>query len=71
MKSKANYGIPWGAPYNVPIDDEHHWRYAFTFHAKAALPTDMMMRSQAAEKIEDKGDAKAEKKTKKAKKSEE
>ena len=51
--NEADLGIGgFGMSYNVPIDDEHHWRYAFTFHAKAPLPTEMMMRSQNAEKIE-------------------
>jgi phenylpropionate dioxygenase-like ring-hydroxylating dioxygenase large terminal subunit len=40
-----------GMSWNVPIDDLHHWRYSFTFHAKGPLPKDMMARTQAAEKI--------------------
>jgi phthalate 4,5-dioxygenase oxygenase subunit len=41
-----------GMSWNVPIDDEHHWRYSFTFHAKAPMAKDRMSKFQDAEKIE-------------------
>ena len=51
--NEADLGIGgFGMSYNVAIDDEHHWRYAWTFHSKKPLPKEMMTRSQDAEKIE-------------------
>jgi hypothetical protein len=44
----GGFGMSW----NVPIDDEHHWRYSFTFHAKARLPIERMLAFQNAEKID-------------------
>jgi phthalate 4,5-dioxygenase len=44
----GGFGMSW----HVPIDDEHHWRYSFTFHAKARLPTERMVKFQNSEKIE-------------------
>ena len=41
-----------GMSWNVPIDDTHHWRYSFTFHAKAALAKERLAAFQDAEKIE-------------------
>jgi phthalate 4,5-dioxygenase len=41
-----------GMSWNVPIDDTHHWRYSFGFHAKAAMAKDRMASFQDAEKIE-------------------
>ena len=49
----ADYGPGGcGMSWNVPIDDTHHWRYSFTFHAKTALPKERMNASQEAEKVE-------------------
>jgi phthalate 4,5-dioxygenase len=36
--------------WHVPIDDEHHWRYEFTFHAKGPLPKAQMAAQYASEK---------------------
>lgn len=36
--------------WHVPVDDEHHWRYEFTFHAKGPLPKEQMAAQYAAEK---------------------
>jgi phthalate 4,5-dioxygenase len=35
--------------WHVPIDDEHHWRFEFTFHAKRPLPKAWMLAQQEAE----------------------
>jgi phthalate 4,5-dioxygenase oxygenase subunit len=39
--------------WHVPIDDEHHWRFEFIFHAKGPLPKDEMAAQYASEKGED------------------
>jgi phthalate 4,5-dioxygenase oxygenase subunit len=36
--------------WHVPIDDEHHWRFEFIFHAKGPLPKDAMAAQYASEK---------------------
>jgi hypothetical protein len=36
--------------WHVPIDDEHHWRFEFVFHAKGPLPKDAMAAQYASEK---------------------
>lgn len=35
--------------WHVPIDDEQHWRFEFTFHAKGALPKQQMAAQYASE----------------------
>lgn len=50
--NEANLG-PGGCSmfWHVPIDDEHHWRYEFTFHAKGPLPKAWMEEQYASEKL--------------------
>ncbi len=36
--------------WHVPIDDEHHWRFEFIFHAKGPLPKEAMAAQYASEK---------------------
>lgn len=38
--------------FHVPIDDENHWRFEFTFHSKARLPLEVMKKAYGSEKIE-------------------
>ena len=50
--NEADYGPGGcGMSWNVPIDDTHHWRYSFTFHAKHALPKERIEAFNNNEKI--------------------
>lgn len=41
-----------GMSWHVPVDDQHHWRFSFSFHAKARIGKEKMAAFQDAEKIE-------------------
>jgi phthalate 4,5-dioxygenase oxygenase subunit len=50
--NEADLGVGgFGMSYNVPIDDEHHWRYSWTFHSKGRIPKERMQSSALGEKI--------------------
>lgn len=40
-----------GMTWHVPLDDQHHWRYGFSFHSKGRLRKEQVLASFEAEKL--------------------